>query len=532
MLTTAATSRVLTHKTDLALGRRRATGDMADIGALVTNAQTLCASDAGLAELQTILDANKDGLAERGDACLAALESGALRPDAHALAWIHLLCAVAGPAPPRDAPMHELDPAGEMDIAGIGSQGSDQPPSQSPAPSPAPPAGAIPRSGDVDMTSVERPRALHLTGDDAGGAAGDRFVALASSLCASCPRAHATRDPAKFARVCAELVAVAVAKRRPASAIAPLLRAVTIAAPNSDHLTPQHPCLFRAALEAKMPDAALETLNRRVYEVDPKTTGVAVTDYLRYCLHGGEIYAALGKYEEACDMLEHAVRAPASAVSEIVVECYKRLVLCSLIARDELSRFPRHTASVVQRNLKSACSEYIALADAYKTRNGDVLEAKAAEYRRVWARDGLESLVNKAVKSLAVGNVARLTRTYLTLSLHDIASKAGLAGGAAAAERTIVGMIGTDEIRATVSQADAVVSFHDASGDSFSTSSFSAKLVSCVEEAQEMSERLRRADESVRSDRAFIARQAEASHGSLGGSLRGMRVGGDDYGDA
>ena len=165
---------------------------MADIGALVTNAQTLCASDAGLAELQTILDANKDGLAERGDACLAALESGALRPDAHALAWIHLLCAVAGPAPPRDAPMHELDPAGEMDIAGIGSQGSDQPPSQSPAPSPAP-AGAIPRSGDVDTTSVERPRALHLTGDDAGGAAGDRFVALASSLCASCPRAHATR---------------------------------------------------------------------------------------------------------------------------------------------------------------------------------------------------------------------------------------------------------------------------------------------------------------------------------------------------
>ena len=307
---------------------------------------------------------------------------------------------------------------------------------------------------------------------------------------------------------------------------------MTIAAPNPDHLTPQHPCLFRAALEAKMPDAALETLNRRVYEVDPKTTGVVVADFLQYCLHGGEIYAALGKYEEACDMFEHAVRAPASAVSEIVVKCYKRLVLCSLIARDEPSRMPRHTASVVQRNLKSACSEYIALADAYKTRNGETLEAKAAEHRRVWARDGLESLVDKAVRSLAFGNVARLTRTYLTLSLDDIAKQAGLAGGAAAAERAIVGMIGDDEIRATVSQADGAVSFHDASGDLFSTSSFSAKLVSCVEEAQEMSERLRRADESVRSDRAFIARQAEASHGSLGGSLRGMRVGGDDFGDA
>ena len=212
-------------------------------------------------------------------------------------------------------------------------------------------------------------------------------------------------------------------------------------------------------------------------------------------------------------------------MSEIVVECYKRLVLCSLIARDELSRFPRHTASVVQRNLKSACSEYIALADAYKTRNGDVLEAKAAEYRRVWARDGLESLVNKAVKSLAVGNVARLTRTYLTLSLDDIASKAGLAGGAAAPERTIVGMIGDDEIRATVSQADAVVSFHDASGDSFSTSSFSAKLVSCVEEAH--------GDVGAAATRGRVGSERQGVHLEAGGGVArvaGREPAGDEGG--
>ena len=86
---------------------------MADVGALVTSAQSLCASDAGLKELQTLLEANKDGLVEQTESCLAALESGALLPDQHALAWIHLLRAVAGPAPPRETPRHELDPAGE-----------------------------------------------------------------------------------------------------------------------------------------------------------------------------------------------------------------------------------------------------------------------------------------------------------------------------------------------------------------------------------------------------------------------------------
>lgn len=497
---------------------------MADVGALVTSAQSLCASDAGLKELQTLLEANKDGLVEQTESCLAALESGALLPDQHALAWIHLLRAVAGPAPPRETPRHELDPAGET-MMGMGSQGSDQPPAPSPAPSPAP------THTQPNNNSINRRRALHLTGDDAGGATGDRFANLASRLCASCPRTHAAKDPVKFARVCAELKDVAVAKARPAAAIAPLLRAVTIAAPTEDHLTAQHSHLFHACISAKMPDAALNVLTKRVFEVEPKTTGVSVHDFLAYCLHGGEIYAALGRFGDACDVLEHAVRAPASAVSDVVVKCYKRLVLCALVAKGAVGSFPRRSAGVVQRNLKSACSEYTALADAYTSRNGEALVAKAAEYQSVWARDGVEGLVRAVVESVGGRHVARLTKTYLTLSLDDIAREAGLAGGAAEAERTILRMIGTDEIRASVSRADGMVSFHDASGDQFSTARFSAKLEECISEAQVMSERLRRADESIRSDRQFLAKQVEASHGSLGGSLRGMRVGGDDLGD-
>ena len=306
----------------------------------MTSAQSLCASDAGLKELQTLLEANKDGLVEQTESCLAALESGALLPDQHALAWIHLLRAVAGPAPPRETPRHELDPAGET-MMGMGSQGSDQPPAPSPAPSPAP------THTQPNNNSINRRRALHLTGDDAGGATGDRFANLASRLCASCPRTHAAKDPVKFARVCAELKDVAVAKARPAAAIAPLLRAVTIAAPTEDHLTAQHSHLFHACIAAKMPDAALNVLTKRVFEVEPKTTGVSVHDFLAYCLHGGEIYAALGRFGDACDVLEHAVRAPASAVSDVVVKCYKRLVLCALVAKGAVGSFPRRSAGVV-----------------------------------------------------------------------------------------------------------------------------------------------------------------------------------------
>ena len=66
-------------------------------------------------------------------------------------------------------------------------------------------------------------------------------------------------------------------------------------------------------------------------------------------------------------------------------------------------------------------------------------------------------------------NVQRLTQTYLTLSLTDIAAAVHLQGGAAEAERIVVRMIEDGEIFASVSQRDGMVSFHEIAADQYSS---------------------------------------------------------------
>ena len=57
-------------------------------------------------------------------------------------------------------------------------------------------------------------------------------------------------------------------------------------------------------------------------------------------------------------------------IRRLCAAAFKKYVLVSLIGGGVLPPFPRYTAPAVQRHLKAACAEYVALSDAYKTRNG------------------------------------------------------------------------------------------------------------------------------------------------------------------
>ena len=320
--------------------------------------------------------------------------------------------------------------------------------------------------------------------------------------------------------MCAELRDVAVARKKPASAIKGLAAAVVAAQPTPDHLTPQHAMLFQCCLLAKCHNAALPILERAVFEVVPTATGVTSRDFLTCCYYGGSIFAGLRRYEEAAALFLHAVTAPATAVSAVVVAAYKRYVCVSLIGSGAVPPFPRYTAPAVQRHLKSACAEYINLSDAYKTRDREHLAKAAKNHEEAFAADGNGGLVSLVVDSLAKARVQRLTQTYLTLSLSDIASAVKLPGGAAEAERIVVRMIERGEIFASVSQRDGMVSFHEIAVDQYSSAAMARRLDEEIREAIAMSERVRAVNEAVRTDRAYLSKAAEMGSG-LGG-LRGM----------
>lgn len=441
---------------------------MSDLGAIVAQAQSLSSSDDGLSQLQSVLDGASDLLATEHANALVTLSAGTLDPRAHSLAWVHVLSAACG--------VHKKDAA---------------PPHKDP----------------------NAPEAL-------------TFFALATALLKTCDAAQVRRDPKRFAVVCGEVRDLAMALGKPLAAVAPLAAAVRAAQPNPDHLTPQHAMLFQCALLGKCPNAALAVLSRRVFEVVPSATALTTKDFLLYCYYGGMCFAALRRYEDAADLLLHAITAPASAVSAIVVEAYKKYICTSLIGAGSVPPFPRCTSPMVQRQLKSSCPEYIAIAEAYATRNGEKLRKAAVTHNERFAKDGNAGLVDLVLKSLAKRNVQRLTLTYLTLSLEDIASAVALPGGASEAETQIVGMIEAGEIFASVSQKDGMVSFHDVSADLYSGAKMAKRLDSEIREVMELSNRVRVLDDALRANKAYLTKVSEI--GSEFGGLRGMKVGGDE----
>ena len=430
---------------------------MADVASLVRSAQELSSTPAGLAQLQTLLDANAELIASNLPEALAALDTRALLPDAHALAWIHILHAtLSSERPPRDHP---------------------------------------------------------------AGPSAAAFSNLARVLLLACDATAARADPRKFARVCGELREIAVAREGAAcvAALAPLRRAVDVARPDPDHLTPQHHMVFQCALVARCLTAVVDILERPVYEVDPERTGVTADDHLLYRYYGGVALAALGNYREAAEMFLGAIAAPATALSAIVVAAHKKYACVSLIADGAVPPLPRYVPAATQRGLKRCAGRaYPAMIDAFVRRDAAALAAAAEEHAETFERDDNKGLVARVVDALAKRKVRDLTRTYLTLSLADIAASAGLEGGAEEAERAVAEMIESGDILATVSQRDGTVRFHDADDEQYAGAAMAERLDAVIADAMALNERVRARDDAIKSSRTFLEK-AEAAAGAGAG---------------
>ncbi|RRT67385.1 hypothetical protein B296_00039318 [Ensete ventricosum] len=135
---------------------------------------------------------------------------------------------------------------------------------------------------------------------------------------------------------------------------------------------------------------------------------------------------------------------------------------------DEVPSFPKYTSSTAQRNLKSHTQDslilfwqpYIDLANCYATGTFSELEGCIQTNLEKFQADSNLGLVKQVLSSLYKGNIQRLTQTYLTLSLQDIANAAQLKTPREA-EMHVLQMIQDGEIFATINQKDGMVSFHE-----------------------------------------------------------------------
>ncbi|XP_022657041.1 COP9 signalosome complex subunit 3-like [Varroa destructor] len=311
----------------------------------------------------------------------------------------------------------------------------------------------------------------------------------------------------QFIEFCHQVTTQLVERQQPMKGIHILQVAIGKIQCIRSQLTALHADLCQLCLLAKCPQAALRILDVDITDVlKEKTQNVKY--FLLYFYYGGMIYTALKKYERALFFFEAAVTVESMVVSHIVLEAYKKRILVSLIAHGKVEPLPTWTSAVVERFARQLSKCYHDLEAAYGTSSVAQVHDLCQKNSERFARDGNTGLVKQCVSALTRKNIKKLTKTFLTLSLADVAQRCELAG-AKEAERQLFNMIEDGEIFALINQKDGMVKFMD-SPNKFNNTNCFLELEQKMRRYIDINEKIRRLSEEIALDPRFI--QKSTSH--------------------
>lgn len=110
-----------------------------------------------------------------------------------------------------------------------------------------------------------------------------------------------------------------------------------------------------------------------------------VQDYLLYFYYGGIIYCTVNNFERACFFFQSALTPPGSAVSQIMIESYKKYTLVSLLAYRKLQPLSKQITSVVNRTMmKGYCNPYTQLASAFESNSFEEVNRLLDKYKNLF----------------------------------------------------------------------------------------------------------------------------------------------------
>ena len=263
-----------------------------------------------------------------------------------------------------------------------------------------------------------------------------------------------------FAHMC-HIIANELCKRGMAlRGIRPLGNAIDKAQTAPCQLTSLHADLCQLCLAAKCLKPALKYIDVEMTGIAKENGWFECKHFLAYYYYSGMIYTALKKFSRALFCFEQAVSCPASVVSHIMLEAFKKYTLIQLMMEGESLPLPKYTSHVVTRFVKVLCTEYNELAQAFASKDPIKLNAVIQNHTNVFASDKNLGLVKQVAASMQKRNIQKLTKTFMTLSLSDVASRT-YSEGPDQAELHLRRMIEDNEILAYIDQLSEMVSFYD-----------------------------------------------------------------------
>lgn len=275
-----------------------------------------------------------------------------------------------------------------------------------------------------------------------------------------CKKDQIQYSSGNFAQICHSLTSELCKRGVAIRGIKVISHAIEKIQETPSQLTSIHADLCQLCLAAKCLKPAMKYLDIEITDIAKENRLFDSKHYLSYYYYGGMIYAAYKNYKRALFFFEQALACPATTISLIMVEAFKKHALVSLIQFGKVLPVPNYTSHIVTRGIKPLCGQYNDLVVAYSSHSAAEVISRINWNRQTYVQDKNLGLVQLVLASLYKHNIQMLTKTFITLSLSDVASRAQLSSPQEA-ESYLRNMIDDGEIFAIINQKDGMVSFYD-----------------------------------------------------------------------
>lgn len=323
-----------------------------------------------------------------------------------------------------------------------------------------------------------------------------------------CPN-QISRGIDKFSYICHYFVKVLVEQKQAFRGISLICKAIQKIQKCPSELTSLHADLMQLCLVAKCMKPGIKFLDIGITTISAEMNKDAKS-FLLYYYYGGMVYLAVKEFEKALFFFQVAVTTPSMVLSQIMLEAYKKYILLSVLLTGKVDALPKYTSAVVARYLKPLSTAYTELAETYNKYDSDELRIVANEHQQTFQNDNNVGIVKQVIASLIKKRIQKLTKTFLTLSLDDMATRVKLRD-AEEAEKYLLEMIEDGIIFATIDQQAGMVSFHN-NPDRHNTNTVLEKIHGKMEKCIALNEQLIQMDGELQVNPQYIQRVMNMAH--------------------
>ncbi|KAG6905592.1 hypothetical protein DXG01_001811, partial [Tephrocybe rancida] len=281
--------------------------------------------------------------------------------------------------------------------------------------------------------------------------------ALVQEFCHTFIPEHARLAPDRVSALARGMITYANATPTPKAAIQPLYDLVRRYPPDASYLTSLHSQFALLCIQTQSPTALLPVLETPITNISlTLAPDLTYNDSLMYHYLGGIAFAELRLWGQAAEFFEIALSTPGSVPAALQLEALKKLRIVQLIASGKTAPLPKYTHALLPRLFKNG--PYNAFVNAYP-HNTDVLHEIATRDAATFASEKNTGLIALALSRAPRWTLKKLTLTYVTLSLSDIARAIKLPDEEAV-RALLLDMIESADISASL-DASGTVTFSD-----------------------------------------------------------------------